>query len=491
VPPHLPALCRGPRAAGLGRWAGAVAGGFLLAACASERAADEVAETVPVPAQFAGGSETPAADAWFRFFEAPELERLVARGLTENFDLRTAWARLAEADALARQAGAARYPRITAEAGVRRERSPARVPGGGGARETFTETVYRGSLGARYEFDLWGRLRDTAEAAALQAEASRADRQALAMTLAANITGAWLDLVELRARARLLEAQQALAGELLALAERRLGQGMGSALDVTEQERELQALRASEVQRSLAAELARHRLAVLVGTAPQEFSATPPATLPALSPTPPTGLPAALLERRPDLRAARARLMAADAETAAAVAARLPSLRLDARLFAQATSPAELLETLFWSLGGAVEETLFSGGREAAEIDAAEARARQALYDYAGTMLTALREVADALAREEGQERYLARLRGQLESAREALSLARERYGRGAADYQRVLGALSAVYRLERDVLAARRERLAARVELHRALGGRFPSGLRPAPPGEGPSTES
>lgn len=447
---------------------------LLLAGCVAERAADDAATTVPVPERFDRGSASPAPTEWFHFYGDPELAALVDRALGQNFELLAAWERIREAEALADQAEAAFWPRLEAEAGAGRERREVRLP----ERRVETETSYRASLAASYELDLWGRLRARSEASTGRAEASRADARALAMSLAARITEAWLDLIELGVRGALIADQQELARELLDLAETRLGQGQGSALDVSQQEQRRLALEATESRRATAFALAEHRLAVLLGEAPQGFRYEPPKALPTLPPRPPTGLPAALLERRPDVRAAWWRLHAADAESAEVAASRLPQLRLSAELFTRAATPEGLFDTLFWSLGAAFRDTLFSGGSEAAELDAVEARARQALLDYAGTMLTALREVADALEREAGLAEQVRLGEEQLAAAREALELARDRYGRGAVDYQRVLNALDSRQELERSLLSIRRDRLAARLQLHRALGGRFPEGF-------------
>ncbi|MFP4283306.1 MAG: efflux transporter outer membrane subunit, partial [Opitutales bacterium] len=373
-----------------------------MVGCAHERAAEDRDETLPLPATYdraEGAAEAlPAEVEWFDFFAEPALEELIRRALEGNFELQAAWQRVERARALATQARAASWPRLQTEAGVQRERNQVRLPGSGGRRETYAETAYRASLGASYEIDLWGRLRSREEVATLRAEAGQADYRALAMTIAAEVTAAWLDLAELRLRGELLRDRREVARQQLELAERRLGMGQGSALDVTQQAQRVDALDAVLTRQSTALELTRHRLAALVGEAPQRFSVDGGATLPALRGRPPLGLPADLLERRPDVRAAWLRLRAADAETATAVADRLPRLQLDARLFTRATDPAGLLDTLLWSVGAGLSDTLFSGGREEAEVTAAEAAARDQLYTYAGALSTALREVADALA---------------------------------------------------------------------------------------------
>lgn len=373
------------------------------------------------------------------------------------------------------------WPTLEASLQAQRQRTAFRAPIFEG-EQVFAETVYTGSLGAAYEVDLWGRLRGEARAAALASRASREDVQALAMTTAARVTGAWLDLAHSRRQAALLEEQIAIAREYLDLARLQFGQGQGSALDVTQQEQQIESVQAVLIQERANLQLARHELAVLLGEAPQEFGYTPPRELPALPPLPNPGFPAALLQRRPDLRAVMHRLRAADAQVSAALASRLPQLRLDGAIFTQATSPGRLFETLLWNAAAGLSDTVFSGGREAAAIDTVEARARQALFAYAATFATALQEVANALDTELAQQRLLGSVRRQLEAARSARELARDRYRLGAVDYQRVLDALDAVHRLEREELRVQRQPLGTRVQLHRALGGSFAGATTPPP---------
>lgn len=133
------------------------------------------------------------------------------------------------------------------------------------------------------------------------------------MTTAARVIETWLDLTHSRGQAALLEQQIAIAREYLALAQLQFGQGQGSALDVTQQQQQIESVHAALIQEQANLQLARHELAVLLGEAPQEFGYTPPERLPALPPLPDPGLPAALLQRRPDLRARMFRLRAADA----------------------------------------------------------------------------------------------------------------------------------------------------------------------------------
>ncbi len=470
--------------------AGAISG------CRQVPLASHAREILPPPAAFtaaaaergqpAGPGRQPEAKveeappASYVFFADSQLEALVQRALRHNFNLRQAWARLEEARALVRGRRAERWPSLDANAAVRRSRTALRLPDG--QEPIFTTTRYTASVAAAYEVDLWGRLAAGEEAATLEARAGAADVAALAMSTAAQTTESWLDLVQHQRERRLLAEQRELARRDLELVQRRFQRGQGSLLDVTQQEQQLESVRSAEVAAQTAAQLARHQLAVLVGQAPQEFALEAPDQLPDLPARPVLGRPAGLLQRRPDVAAALWRVRAADAQVAAALDRRMPTLRLDGRLFGQAARPSALFEELLWEIGAALGGPLWDAGRNRAAVDAAEARARQQLQAYAATFATALREVASALEAEAGGRERLKSLQRQLVSAQRARNLARSRFLNGSVDYLRVLEAGRAVNQVERQHLQARRELLGSRVQLHRALGGAPP----PPPPATG-----
>ena len=197
-----------------------------------------------------------------------------------------------------------------------------------------------------------------------------------------------------------------------------------------------------------------------------------PSALPDLPALPALGVPADLLSRRPDVRAAYRRARAADERVTAALAARLPTLRLSASAFLQSGGVAGLFDTLFWNIGAGLAAPLYQGGRLRAEADRAALARDERLALWADTLLVALSEVEEALILEQEQTRYLAELATQLETAERSLALAAQQYQRGVTDYVRVLSAVSALHQLEQTRLAAERQRLSHRVQLYRALGG-------------------
>ena len=217
---------------------------------------------------------------------------------------------------------------------------------------------------------------------------------------------------------------------------------------------------------------AQARTPVLLGKPPGQAPTVQTRALPPLPPLPDPGVPARLLERRPDLRAARLRVEAADERVGAAVADLLPTLRLSAEFGYQSFEISQLFDSFIGNLAAGLTAPLFDGGRRLAEIDRSDAVLFERLQQYGQAWITALQEVEDALAREREQKQLLSRLDEQIGLAEATLTRARESYLGGLADYLTVLTALQTVQTLERNRLAARGRLLSFRVQLHRALGG-------------------
>jgi NodT family efflux transporter outer membrane factor (OMF) lipoprotein len=430
---------------------------------------------VAVPEGFSSsGSPKAYEDRWWLSFEDPELDALVEQALADNLDLIQGWARLEQATALARQAGAAQWPEIAIEVGASKSQSNF---SGGERLGTFSITTERFPLtiGAAYEVDLWKRIASQKKGALLDMEATRQDLDSLAMTLAAQVAEAWFSFLEQGAQTRLLSQQQVTGRTFLELTRLRFSQGLASALDVYQQRQQLAATRAEVPLVESRREVFRHQLAVLVGDPPRALAAPEGDEMPSLPPLPPTGLPSELLTRRPDVRSAHLRLAAADYRVAAAVADRLPALRIGGETGYESRNFDEL-ELLFdnwvWSVFANLTWPVFDGGRRKAEVDRTKAVVKERLSAYGQVLLLALREVEDALIQERKQAEFLKELERQVQLGKDTLREARMRYANGLSDYLPVLAALESLQTVERSQIVAYRQLLAYRVQLYRALGG-------------------
>lgn len=423
-----------------------------------------------VPEQFDRlGGETPAPDRWWEEFGSVELNRLVTEALAGNFNLQAVAARLRQARAAAAIAGSGLYPdlNLQLEGGATRART-----GSGESRATATSENYLISLAASYEIDLWGRVRSEAEAASSLAGAAAEDLAAARISLGAEVADRWLKAVELSARLELVGSQAGTNRDYLDLLRLRQRKGVSTALAVFQQEQILAGTEAllprleSDLQTTL------HELAVLLGRPPGSVPGLSETELPGLPPLPALGLPAELIGRRPDIQAAYLRLASSEYAVAAARANRLPALSLGGSLGYRSGDLGDLLQNWFAGFAAGILAPLLDGGRRGAEADRERAVLEERLAAYREVVLKALREVADALVREEKQEVYLSAVSRQHLAARSALAAGLVRYRKGESEYLDVLAALGSVQALERDYLIARRDLLLYRVGLLRALAG-------------------
>ncbi len=448
----------------------------ILAACASRQYSHRVDEVVAWPPHDPGARVVDSVGTWFSDFGIERLDSLISTAFSRNLEFAAAWRRVAQAEAIARHARGGFWPSLDGGLSFSRSEAPALFPG-----DPQTVERFRSSFSTNYEIDLWGRTRHRYRAGRLDAEAAEADARALAISLAAQVCERFMDVAAGRLRIALLLEQIETSRDYLELIKLRLAQGQATGLDVNQQLQQIEALRGRLALARSEDAVALHQLAVLVGTVPGMLVLPGDYTLPEIDSLPFEGVAASLLLRRPDVRAARLRLEAADSRTAAAVAERLPSLALSAEVFFQAENLTSLLERVFWNVTGGLTQPLFAGGRLAAEVDRSEAAAAEQLLLYSRNLLIALEEVRTAMVQEAAQAEYLESLLLQFESASSSAALARQRYLQGASDFLRVLTALQSKQRIELEVVDARRRRISLRIQLYRALGGGWVDEVSPS----------
>ncbi len=466
TPPNHRAVCRFHAASRLL----SLATLLVLAGCGSTELREEA--TPALPESFSQSGEERTAERWWQGLADPRLDELVDTALDNNLSLSAARSRLHQAEAVARRGGADLFPSVNAEGSVKQERRD----------DNPATDVYGVGVAASYEVDLWGRVRSERDAAVHDAEASRGDLRAAAITLTARVARTWYNRVEARAQLDLLDRQLTSAREVMALVEKRFRTGHAPAADRHRQRREIERLAGERAQARARLETLDHELALLLGRSATDFEA-PTGELPELPPLPATGLPGELVLRRPDLRAGYLRLQAADARAAAAVANRFPRLDLSASLTGQAASASELVATWITNLSAGLVMPIIDGGSRRAEADRARAATDEATMEYAESVLEAVGEVEDALARERHQRDYLNHLSAEVTEAERLLENTRRRYRYGEADHLAVLDAVNGYHSARRQHLTARREALEHRIDLHRALAGGWSGIEQPVQP--------
>lgn len=424
--------------------------------------------------------ETPVAQAenpalnreWWKLFNDPALDGLVQQALGANQDLVAAAARMEAAAAAAREAGADYLPRL--DLGVGSTQSQ-------GSGDTFNgrrvgQATYgnrRVGLSASYELDLWGRIRRSNEAARAEALASRYARDSLQLSLLGQLSSEYLTLRSLDAQLKVADDSLASREKSLQIVQARVEAGSGSPLDQAQAESALAAAQVQSAQLRRQRALSESLIGLLIGQPGLSIPAGQLETLP-LPPQAPAGLPSALLDSRPDVRQAEERLIAANARIGVAKAAYFPTIGLTGSLGSESLALAGLFgsNASFWTAAVNLTMPIFDAGRTSARVDQASAAQQEMLANYRKTVQTAFREVNDALIglRELGTEED-AQL-AQLKAARRAQQLAQARYEAGYAGYLEVLDAQRSANAAELAHLNTRRNRLAASVDLFKALGG-------------------
>jgi len=451
----------------------------LLSSCSLFRPPVRTAPEGNLPRTFSLYPSGPERqDRWWQEFNDGELNTLITEALSGSFTLKEAWARLKQAKALAIQSGADLYPGLSATAGSSYKRQRAERSSGG--RGTTSTETYSMGLTTSYELDLWGRIRSEQEAKILDATATREDLNAAAMTLAAEVTENWINIVSQRRQQQILREQLDINTTYLELIELRFRKGIVSALDVYQQRQVVEQVKAQVPLVEEQEQLLMHTLALLLGKPPRTELAIGRSTLPEPPEIPKTGLPADLLAARPDVRAAGLKLRSTDWQVAAARANRLPTISLTASAAYQAPNIDLLFHNWLTNLAANLTAPLFDGGRRTAEVDRLRAVADENLAAYQRSVYTAIKEVEDALVSEEKKRRHIEALKAEIEAAGRALDEARDRYLKGIDDYLPVLTQILKVQALDVDLIKRRAELLIVRVGLYRALGGAWADKLTP-----------
>jgi len=432
---------------------------------------------VPLPDRFAAAEPSSSSEPtdvsrrWWHSFDDEDLNELIERGLSDNFDLRMAWDRLRQAEATARREGATLVPTFDLQASTTRTeltQTAAQGSGAGGRND------FRLGIAAAYEIDLWGRLRSARSAARLDAVASTAELRSAAMTLSAEIARTWFALLEHRAQLDLMDAQSATNEHLLNLVTFRFRSGQVGATDVLRQRQALAALRGDRFPVEAEAAALEHRLAVLVGVPAAGLPLPEKRVLPALSSAPTAILPAEVVARRPDIQRAYVEILAQDERLAVAKADRYPRLTLTGNAAFSARALRDVLDNWLATFTAALLAPLIDGGQRAAEVERVRAVVSERVHAYGQTVLDSLREVEDALSRDRAQSARLASLDEQLELSAAATSRLREQYLYGSTPYLDVLESMATYQSLQRARVTALRQLIEHRIELYRATGGAF-----------------
>lgn len=417
---------------------------------------------------------------WWQVFNDTELDSLETQAVEANQDLKRAVAHVTEARALARVSQADLYPNLSANGGYTRSRlseNRANAP-----QQGFESDDLSGSFDLSFELDLWGRVRRSVEAAKADATAAATDLEVVLLTLTADVARNYYQLRSLDNERQVIEATIALRKDTVQLQETRSQAGLINEVDVTRARTELANVEAELHAITRRRAQVEHALAVLCGQPPASFSVNARA-LDIAPPEIPAGLPSSLLERRPDIVAAEHNLAAASARIGVAKAAFFPTIKLTGAAGLASADLGTLVEapSRIWSIGPSIHLPIFEGGRNRANLKAAEARHEQNVAIYRGAILNAFREVEDSLSDLSTLAAEGEAVNRALVSARDTAALANERYQKGLTSYLDVVDAQRAALQAERQDTQLRGQRAVSTILLAKALGGGWerPEGVR------------
>jgi NodT family efflux transporter outer membrane factor (OMF) lipoprotein len=403
-----------------------------------------------------GDAPPPPVEAkWWRSLDDENLNILMERALSDNLSLQQGFARLVQVRSLAQQVKSAEMPSVD----LNYDGSARKVDGSD--KSSRQELAFDLS----WEIDLWGRLSNRSEAAGLQTVAAEEDLEDLALLVSFELAKNYYELVEQRLQGRLLERQMEVNSIYLNLVELRFANGAASVVDVYQQRQLLTGKKARMVIVREQIVSLENRLRVLMGKVPGSGTISTTEALPTLPQLPQLGVPADLLQNRPDLRSLNAELQASYYSVAVAVAERLPQLRIG--------GSAGLVDgDFFYSFFGDAFAAIIDWNKRKSEVERQKAVAWEKASLYAEAYLTAVEEVENSLWREHYHRSLIQTLQQQLDIAKGTLRESRNRYMQGVTDYLPVLAALQTMQELELGYLQRQRELIENRVVLYRALGG-------------------
>jgi NodT family efflux transporter outer membrane factor (OMF) lipoprotein len=420
-------------------------------------------------------AEQLARGPWWQTFGDPVLNELEGRVEVSSNTLQLAEAQFRQAQAAATIAGAALFPAINADGSADRARSASRGTSPGTVGNSFGA-----GLAASWEFDLWGRVRRSAEAGRAAAEASAADLESVRLSVHAVLAQTYFSLRVADTELRLYDRIVADYQRSLKMTQNRYAQGIDTRADVAAAETQLKTAQAQAIDLSLQRAQLEHAIAVLLGQPPASFS-LPPADLTIQPPAPPALLPSEQLERRPDIASAERRLAAASGGIGVAKGGYFPVLSLSGAAGYQSSQYQHLFSAPneIWSVGAGAVLPLFEAGKVRAQVRQARAAYDASLATYRQTVLNAFQEVEDNLAATAILAREAAVQAEAVTAARQSAAITLNQYQAGTVSYLNVVTAQTAQLSAERTAVQLLGRQLTASVTLLKAAGGdwRTPAG--------------
>ena len=442
----------------------------------SQGLAQQASQPAPASQQTTAQSAEPSIgdQKWWEVFQDPELQQLIRTALQQNYDLRIAATRILEAQAQLGITHADQLPTVGAGASSANQRIP-RQKNLPPEYETSNSVV---GASMSWDLDFWGKYRRATEAARANLLATEWARRAVTSTLVSNVAAAYFELraydLQLEIAKRTLTSRE----ESLQLTKTLADGGAGTELDVRQAEQLVSVAQETIPDLERRIQQQENLISTLLGNNPGPVTRGMKLTEQPHLPQVPAGLPSRLLERRPDIRAAEAQLIAANAQIGVAKAAYFPQITLTANSGFQSSALTSLFSgpAGFWNFGGSLVEPIFNGGRIRSGVRLSEARQKEMVLTYQQAIQEAFRGTSDALIAYQKNREFRERQEQLLSSAQGAAQLSEERYRGGATGYLEVLTNETNAFDAELGLAQAQANELLSLVEIYRNLGGGWES---------------
>jgi len=406
---------------------------------------------------------------WWELFDDPALYELVTTALENNRDLKIAASRVLQARAALGFSRADRYPSLDVAA----QASTGNIITATGDKTADTVTQSYIAFPLSYEIDFWGKFWRATEAARAELLASEYGLKAVQISLIADVVGAYYQLLDFHQRLAVSQKTLESREKSLDIIQQRFDKGIIPEIDVNQSQvqKKIAAASIPLFERNIA--LTENALSILIGELPEAVKIGKELTSQTAPPEIPTGLPSSLVERRPDIAQAERLLKAQTEQIGIAVAARIPSFTLTG-LVGGATNELAGISTdgEVWRVQGEMLGPVFNFGKNARRVDIEREKTQQALFQYENTVLTAFREVEDALVEIETYRNQIAAVSRQRDAAANANRLSKKRYDQGVTSFLEVLETERQLFNAELELSDLMRQYLNAYVSLYKALGG-------------------
>lgn len=449
----------------------ALLGGVQMSGCGLETTVPDSELLIPAGFRSTAAVPAPTPDiAWWHAFGSGEFDRLMQAAMARNLDIAAAMARLRQADAQVRIVGTALLPVVDADASLSRSRAASRT----GDRVGEGHDSYTGALRASYEIDFWGRNRAGLAASRSSAAAARYAVGVVTLQIQTAVASAYFSLLGAREQVAIQEGNIEIAARNLAILRQRQAAGTATGLDVAQQETTLATQRAAVPPLRLIADQTLFALATLTGTTPYAIDVRGTRLAALRVPVVQPGLPAAILQRRPDVILAESNLAATSASVTAARAAMFPTIALTAQGGIQSIALRTLLNpaSAFYSIAAGLVAPIFDGGRRGALLDQARGREAEYLAEYRRAILVSLQDTEIALAALQRNSELVGLQIARTTAAQQAYSVAEAQFRAGTVDLLTVLIVQTNLFAARNALAQAQTARLQSAASLFTALGG-------------------